>query len=92
VTFGVRPALPVRGEREEIDLAFLIVSDLYGETRRNNFRKALASKECVMNVYTWPHDLGDLRNPADFFRRFLKHLVSIISGGNSGWESGARSL
>jgi hypothetical protein len=45
-----------------------------------------------MNAYTRPEEFGKLQDRPAFFRRFLKLLVSIFSGGNSGWEAGARGL
>jgi hypothetical protein len=43
-----------------------------------------------MNAYARPEEFGKFQDR--FFRRFLKLLVSILSGGNSGWEAGARGL
>ena len=51
-----------------------------------------------MNAYAWSHEFDHAReaNAAcerpSFLQRFLRVLVSMLSGGNSGWDAGARGL
>jgi hypothetical protein len=45
-----------------------------------------------MNAYAWPHEFDGLGDRPGFFRRVVELLLSILSGGNSGWEAGARGF
>jgi hypothetical protein len=51
-----------------------------------------------MSAYAWPHEFDDAREVNDarhrpgVLKRLLKVLISILSGGDSGWEAGARGL
>jgi hypothetical protein len=61
-------------------------STLYRESARSG---ALVS---VMNAYTPSHEFENLQDRPGSIRHFLKLLVSILSGGDSNWEAGARGL
>jgi hypothetical protein len=53
---------------------------------------SLGALVSVMNAYTRSHEFENLQDRPGLIRRFLKLLVSILSGGDSNWEAGARGL
>ena len=61
-------------------------STLYCDSGRSG---ALVS---VMNAYARSHEFENLPDRPGSIRHFLKLLVSILSGGDSNWEAGARGL
>jgi hypothetical protein len=45
-----------------------------------------------MNAYARSHEFKDLGDRPGLLNRLVKLLVSLLSGGESGWEAGARGL
>jgi hypothetical protein len=45
-----------------------------------------------MNAYARSHEFENPQDRPGLIGQFLKLLVSILSGGDSNWEAGARGL